>query len=176
MARPKTIDRTAILAAAEQLITESCGLHFTMDMVAARAGISKGGLTYTYPTKDAVIEDLLRRELARFVAEREALVRSERPLDTLKAHVKASAGQQDDYLKRAAHLMAALSSAPSHLGLVKSFYRYAFDLADPETQEGRRARQAFLATEGVFLLRGLGLMEVDDREWDDIFEYALAEL
>ena len=71
MARPRSINKTAILEAAEELVTETGGLRFTMDMVAARAGISKGGLTYTYPTKDALVEDMLRRELSRFVAQRE---------------------------------------------------------------------------------------------------------
>lgn len=176
MARPKTIDKNAILAAAEALISETGGLHFTMDMVAAKAGISKGGLTYSYPSKDALIEDMLRRELQRFVVEREALAENEAPLVRLKAHVQASAEQQDLYLNRAAHLMAALSNDPRHLGVVKSFYRYAFDLADPTTPEGRRARNAFLATEGLFLLRGLGLMDVSDDEWNDVFAFTLGEL
>lgn len=176
LARPKTIARSAILAAAEQLISERGGLHFTLDMVAAKAGISKGGLTYTYPSKDALIEDMLRHELERFMAEREALAKGDKPHDRMKAHIAASAAQQDFYLKRAAHLMAALSNDPRHLGVVKSFYRQAFELADPSTPEGRRARHCFLATEGLFLLRGLGLMDVSDEEWDDIFEFALSEL
>jgi len=173
MARPKSIDKTAILAAAEELITEIGGMHFTMDMVAARAGISKGGLTYTYRTKDALIEDMLRRELTRFVAQRETLEKGALPLDRLEAHVEASAGQKHLFQTRAAHLMSALSNAPGHLEYVRSFYREAFDWADPATQEGRRARHAFLAIEGLFLLRGLGLMQVSDSEWDDVFAYAL---
>jgi AcrR family transcriptional regulator len=173
MPRPKSIDRTAILGAAEELLAETGGLHFTMDMVAAKAGISKGGLTYTYPTKDALIEDMLRSELTRFAGEREKLENGARPLDRLKAHVEASAGQKHLFQIRAAHLMAALSNAPDHREYVRSFYREAFDWADPATPEGRRARHAFLAIEGLFLLRGLGLMPVSDSEWDDVFAYAL---
>lgn len=91
LARPKRIDKTSILTAAEELITETGGMHFSMDMVAAKAGISKGGLIYTYPTKDALIEDMLRRELTRFVAQRETLENGKRPLERLEAHIKASA-------------------------------------------------------------------------------------
>jgi AcrR family transcriptional regulator len=174
MPRPKSIDRDHILAAAEDLITETGGIHFTMDMVAARAGISKGGLTYTYPTKDALIEDMLRRELSRFVAYRHTLEKGDRP--TLAAHIEASAQQKDVFQSRAAHLMAAVSNQPSHLEYVRSFYRTAFDLADPETPEGRRARHAFLAIEGLFLMRGLGLMPVSDAEWDDVFAFAMQEV
>ena len=175
MPRPKRIDKTAILTAAEELITEIGGIHFTMDMVAAKAGISKGGLTYTYSTKDALIEDMVRRELTRFVAQRKTRENGTRPIDKLEAHVKASAEQKYLFQTRAAHLMAALSNEPRHLEYVRSFYREAFDLADPTTAEGRRARHAFLAIEGLFLLRGLGLMPVSDNEWDDVFAYALEE-
>lgn len=176
MPRPKSIDKIAILTAAEELITETGGTHFTMDMVAARAGISKGGLTYTYPTKDALIEEMLRRELGRFIAQRQALEKGSRPLDRLEAHIRASAEQKHHFQTRAAHLMAALSNEPGHLAYVQSFYREAFDLADPTTPDGRRARHAFLAIEGLFLLRGLGLMLVSDDEWDDIFAHALEGL
>ena len=176
MARPKSIDKAAILTAAEELITETGGLHFTMDMVAAKAGISKGGLTYTYGTKDALIADLLRRELTRFVVGRETATMGSEPLDRLEAHIRVSAAQKELYLTRAAHLMAALSNEPGHLDYVRAFYREIFDLADPATPEGRRARHAFLAIEGLFLLRGLGLMPVSDREWDDIFDHAMAQV
>src|SRR5690606_11083907 len=103
MARPKSIDRTAILNAAEELITETGGTHFTMDMVSARAGISKGGLTYTYPSKSALITDMLHRELARFTARRDALDEGGGPADTLEAHVRASAEQKHIFQTRAAN-------------------------------------------------------------------------
>lgn len=162
--------------AAEALITETGGLHFTMDLVAARAGISKGGLTYSYPTKDALIEDMLRWELQRFVSLRESETKGNAPHDRLEAHIRVSAEQKAVYLTRAAHLMAALSSHPVHRKQVQAFYREAFELADPATEEGRRARKAFLSIEGLFLLRGLGLMQVSDQEWDDVFADALAGL
>jgi len=176
MPRPKSIDKTAILTAAEELITETGGTHFTLDMVAAKAGISKGGLTYTYPTKNSLIEDMLRRELTRFLAHRKTLEKGDQPLDRMAAHIRASAEQKDVFLTRAAHLMAALSNAPGHLDYLRSFYRNTFDLADPATPEGRRARHAFLAIEGLFLLRGLGLMPVSDGEWDDVFAHAIEGL
>lgn len=176
MARPKSIDKTAILAAAEELITRTGGLNFTMDMVAAQAGISKGGLTYSYGTKDALIEELLRRELTRFAEARDNAASGSAPLDRLKAHIRVSAAQKEQYQTRAAHLMAALSNEPGHLDYVRASYREMFDLADPATPEGRRARHAFLAIEGLFLLRGLGLMPVSDAEWDDIFDHAMAQI
>ncbi|MCL0267335.1 TetR/AcrR family transcriptional regulator, partial [Klebsiella pneumoniae] len=42
--RNKEIDKAKVLDAAESLILESGGRLFTLDAVAERAGISKGGL------------------------------------------------------------------------------------------------------------------------------------
>src|ERR1700692_1829110 len=52
LTRKKEIDRDRILDAAERVILESGGRNFTLDAVAERAGISKGGLVYSFPTKD----------------------------------------------------------------------------------------------------------------------------
>ena len=66
MARKKEIDRDRILDAAEAVILESGGRNFTLDAVAERAGISKGGLVYSFATKDELVRATLERELARF--------------------------------------------------------------------------------------------------------------
>jgi AcrR family transcriptional regulator len=49
LTRKKEIDRDRILDAAERVILESGGRNFTLDAVAERAGISKGGLVYSFP-------------------------------------------------------------------------------------------------------------------------------
>lgn len=176
MARPRSINKTAILEAAEELVTETGGLRFTMDMVAARAGISKGGLTYTYPTKDALVEDMLRRELSRFVAQRETHAKSNNGYDRVVAHIEVSAQQKHVYQTRAAQLMAALANGSRHLEIVQDFYREIFDLIDAKVVEWKRQRHALLAIEGLFLLRGLGLMPITNEEWDDVFAFALKEI
>lgn len=56
---PSTRDR--ILNALEQLLLESGPLHATLDAVAAAAGVSKGGLLYHFPSKDALIAAMVRR-------------------------------------------------------------------------------------------------------------------
>ena len=66
MTRKKEIDRDRILDAAEAVILESGGRSFTLDAVAARAGISKGGLVYSFATKDDLVYAALEREMARF--------------------------------------------------------------------------------------------------------------
>lgn len=70
---------------------------------------------------------------------------------------------------KAASLLAALIQAPELLGSTRSWYRSRFDGLDVDAEAGRRARLAVLATEGAFLLRFFGLMEMDESEWQAIF-------
>lgn len=67
---PSTRDR--ILDALEQLLLESGPLHTTLDAVAAAAGVSKGGLLYHFPSKDAMLAAMVRRLGTRADAQFEA--------------------------------------------------------------------------------------------------------
>src|SRR5690554_3095303 len=75
MARPNTKD--AMLDAAEVVLTQQGAWRLTLDSVAEQAQVSKGGLLYHFPTKDA----LLREMVTRFMA-RAAQKRRERRCDT----------------------------------------------------------------------------------------------
>jgi AcrR family transcriptional regulator len=50
-----------MLDAAEAIVLESGARHMTLDAVAARACVSKGGLLYHFPTKEALLSAMLER-------------------------------------------------------------------------------------------------------------------
>ena len=52
--------RETVLAAAQSVISQQGASHLTIDAVAAEAGISKGGLLYHFPSKDAVWREVLQ--------------------------------------------------------------------------------------------------------------------
>lgn len=58
MTRPPAARARALEAATEVLTTRSAAA-FTLDEVAATAGISKGGLMYHFPTKEALLQALV---------------------------------------------------------------------------------------------------------------------
>jgi AcrR family transcriptional regulator len=60
MAR-KPVAREAVLDAFESLLIEVGERAATLDAVAKRAGVSKGGLLYHFPNKEAMISALLER-------------------------------------------------------------------------------------------------------------------
>lgn len=59
MARPNSINN--ILDAAESIVLDEGGAHLTLDAVAERCGLSKGGLIYHFPTKEALLQGMIER-------------------------------------------------------------------------------------------------------------------
>ena len=56
--------RAHILAAAAELAKEKGAAHISIEAIAHRAGLSKGGLLYHFPKKDALIRALVELHLA----------------------------------------------------------------------------------------------------------------
>lgn len=59
MARPSQRER--VLDAFEHLLVDDVGVAATLDAVAAAAAVSKGGLLYHFPSKDALVDGLVDR-------------------------------------------------------------------------------------------------------------------
>ena len=53
-----TNKKSNILTAASEIVGEEEWVKFTLDAVAQRAGVSKGGLLYHYPSKEALIKGM----------------------------------------------------------------------------------------------------------------------
>jgi AcrR family transcriptional regulator len=170
--RKRTIDRDALLDAAEAVVMEEGAGKLTFDEVARRAGVSKGGVLYCFPSKQELVSAMVARDLDRFRRDVEAEGAStEDDVDTrLRAHLAATRNEQTDLAVRAASLTAALAETRSHAQPVRDYYRDWFDKLDSSTEQGRRRRLAFLAAEAAFLLRGMGIAEFTETEWREMFQ------
>ena len=71
--------RAHILAAATELAKEKGAAHISIAAIAERAGLSKGGLLYHYPKKDALLQALVEKHMA--------------DIDALLAEVETAGGQ-----------------------------------------------------------------------------------
>ncbi len=58
--------KEAILDAAEAVLSEQGTQALTLNAVADRAGVSKGGLLYHFPTKDALVREMVARVIREF--------------------------------------------------------------------------------------------------------------
>ena len=156
------------------MILESGGRSFTLDAVAARAGISKGGLVYSFATKDDLVHAALEREMARF---REAVHRRlgggpTAPVELVLAHIEEALDEDDVSTQKAAFLVTALVHAPDMLEPVRRYYRVLLDPLRSEAGDMHEVRHALLAVEGIFLLRGLGFVEVSADEQKSVLRHA----
>lgn len=167
MARKKEIDKDKVLDAAEAVILETGGRHFTLDAVAERAGISKGGLVYTFATKDDLIHAALEREVTRFQEAVRRRVGSE-PVDAahwVLAHIEEALDEDEASTQKAAFLVTALVHAPEKLGPIRRLYQALLDPLRANDGGTAEIRHALLAVEGIFLLKGLGFVDISPSEF-----------
>ena len=170
MGRRRSIDRGQVLDAAEEIVGKQGAAGLTIDAVAKAVGITKGGVQSCFGTKDALIDAMFERwgktydELFRELTADDAT-----PATAVRAHIEATHRSDDTSHAKAASLMAALLQTPQHLASTRAWYRSRIANLDTWTDEGRRLRIAFLATEGAFMLRFFRLMDIGSEEWQSIF-------
>lgn len=160
MTRKKSIDPDRILDAAERILAARGAYSLTLDMVAAEAGISKGGLTYTYPTKEALLSAMLDRGVTRLRAKLKPQRKAERAQSCPELHRWLAICRDNSNINevKIGAILAALQHAPSSLASIRSYIRWMLSKFAPDTELGRRARLVFYATQGLFLLQGFGLL------------------
>jgi AcrR family transcriptional regulator len=146
--------RDRILDAAEQLVAAQGASSLTLDAVAQAAGVSKGGLLYHYPNKDALLAAMIERHCDD-LDERCARELEDLPADQPSSRLKASilgvltprAGRED----LGAALLAAAANKPALLDGARA--RYADHVAQLTASGGCFARSAviMLAVDGLML-------------------------
>ncbi len=110
------VTRARILCAAEEVVLRDGVAHLTLEAAAAEAGVSKGGVLYHFPSRDALVQAMVARLTASF---EEQLVRAGakpagggEPGDFTLAYLRATvAGPADEQSQREERLGAALIAA-----------------------------------------------------------------
>jgi AcrR family transcriptional regulator len=104
-------NRERILTGARAVFAES-GSDAQMDDVARRAGVGVGTVYRHYPTKEALVVELVREKLKRFTAEaRDALERDGEPFDVLTDLMRSNA----EALARDTGTQQVLAGAGEHI-------------------------------------------------------------
>lgn len=170
MGRPQNIDRNLVLDAAEAIVLERGAAELTIDAVAQSVGITKGGVQYCFGTKAGLIDAMVDRWCREFQAEIDELTApTNDPIAAIGGYVEATAKINKLTHARAAGMMAVLLQSPEHMEAVRRWYREHLQPLDLSTAEGKKARIAFMAMEGAFLLRSFGFMQMSDTEWGELF-------
>lgn len=169
MSKGKSIDRNQVLDAAEEIVMQRGARELTIDAVAKAVGITKGGVQSCFGTKENLVSAMLQRWGDAYdEADRNLETSDAGELSPLQRHVRVTATATTLNAK-AASLLAALLQSREQTTWIRDWYSGHFSRFDTSTDDGRHDRLVFLATEGAFMLRYLGLAEMSESEWGDVF-------
>jgi AcrR family transcriptional regulator len=106
--------KTMILEAANRLLRKAGSEGFTLEAVAAEAGVSKGGLLYHFASKNVLIEGMIAHSIER-VDEALAEELERENGDYLKAYIRASFRTTADSEQVSRAFIAAIARNPALL-------------------------------------------------------------
>ena len=160
--------RERILNAAEaRLLTAGPG-GLVLDAVARDGGVSKGGLLYHFPSKEALVGGLCERMLERFDREIEALAAADPdPKGAwtrayLVSTVGADGKPADSSAQLMAGILATLGRDSKHLGAVRAHFARWHERLERDGLGRATATLVRLAADGLWLSALLGLQRLDD--------------
>jgi len=167
--RGRKSSREKILDAAAELVGSIGSGRLTLEAVAERAGLSKGGLLYNFPNKEALLQAIIQRMIDEVSAEKEALrgqVPAGRNLEArlcTAALLKMRAGKMKDV---ANGMLAASSENPALLEPVREVIRKTLGEMRSTADDLDACLIGWLAVEGLnsFEMHDLSPFSEEDRE------------
>ena len=166
MGRKPTITRENLLDVAEELVRSGGGAALTIGALAQAAGISKGGVQYSFRSKDELVRALIGRWTSQFDAMLEG--EEDGPVSFVRRYLAATRASQQAMNAKMAGLMIGYLEDPANLVETRDWYHGIFARLAGATAEAQAARVAFLAVEGLFLMRITGIDE--DGAWTAVLD------
>ena len=113
--RQPDITQRRLLDVAGELVTESGVMALTLDAVAKRAGVSKGGLLHHFPSKHALLMAMVEDISSRFMGQVAEQARDDPDAHgrSARAYVRTVVDEPDQEIRRWGALSAAFMSDPS---------------------------------------------------------------
>lgn len=159
MAGRRGSGRQKIIDAASDLARETGPGNLSLDAVAARAGVSKGGLLYHFPTKTRLLEAMVGKFLEEFAEElstREA-TRAQSPDRLIAAYLDLFVEQYACQRPPPSGILAALAEDPGFIAPVRRLERSLLDRMTAESADFPMALIVYLAIHGIRSMQLLGL-------------------
>ena len=152
--------RHKIVAAAMELAKEVGPGHVSLDAVAHRAGVSKGGLLYHFPSKNKLLQAIVAHHLDAFddALSVKTAEKHEKTDSVISACVDLYETECKQGMPKASGFLAALVENPDLMLPARKFSRRLIDKIRANASDEATALVAFLALEG---LRCLPLLDID---------------
>lgn len=170
MARPRTLDREALLDAAEAVISIEGTQALSFGAIAIKAGVSKASVQSVFGTRekilDALLEKWMEREQARYAHHLGAMTDAK---SQLQAHIDSTKEESNEAGSRVLTLLAAQVGSGTQSEFMKAWYQKRMGNFEVETPEERKHRILYLAAEGAIFIRNMVGHPISDAVWNDIF-------
>ncbi|MBB5752373.1 TetR family transcriptional regulator [Prosthecomicrobium pneumaticum] len=156
--------RQRILEAAEAVAQQVGPAHLSLDAVAERAGVSKGGLLYHFPSKQALIVAVIEQHIHEIECARERAEAEQPP-----SSCPVATGHIDAFAQKLCSnadgvppgILAALAETPALLEPFRDFNRRFVERLDRSKPNWETAMIAFYVVEGMKALQIFGADPLD---------------
>lgn len=170
--------REALLQAAESIVVESGSAHLTLEAVAQRAGVSKGGLIYHFPSKEALLSAMIDRTREKSNEARAAATaaRPGGPLQALEGEILGQLKLYGENARVNAAMLAVIANSPHLFTEFRDEFKERFRRLTEDQPDPDHAAVLLLATYGLSLLGLLKLSPVDPERHEALTREILRKL
>lgn len=156
--------RTALLDAANRIVLERGVEHLTLELTAQEAGVSKGGLLYHFPSKEALIKGMIQYYLDRFTADLTAA--AQRTDDQIagrwtRSYLYTTYYDYQRNPRMSSGLLAAVATNPALLTPMQQTFAEWVRLLEQDGIDPTLAMIIRLAVDGLWLVELFGLAPPD---------------
>jgi AcrR family transcriptional regulator len=172
---PRHSSYYAIVYAAEAVVAEAGAVHMTLDAVAAKAGISKGGLLHHFPSKEALLEAMINRLIETRKESRNKIWGElpDSPTRGLKAYMLAALLRDKKYDRVGAPLLAPLAHNPKLAEPVREALGRIYAEIVSSGVKFERAAVLALAADGLLMQETLSISPFTEEQRSRIVDELL---
>jgi AcrR family transcriptional regulator len=156
-----------ILQAAAEIAKEVGPVHLSLDAVARRAGLSKGGLLYTFPTKAKLLEALVEQHVSEFdeSLRKEEAARNHGPNSVVLACIAVYRAEFLCNEPEPSGILAAIANDPGFLEPIRRYNKQLLQRMRENAEDPTLAMMVFLTIEGLRSLKlfEMGLLSKDEQ-------------
>lgn len=170
---PRASSYDAIINAAEAVVIESGASHMTLDAVAAKAGVSKGGLLHHFPSKVALLEAMVMRQVKMHQERREKMLDGlpDGPSRVLKSFILTVLYRDRLHDSRlGASLFAAVAHNPRLNEPIREAVKHTYSEFPSTGMSFEKASIIALAADALWMQEMLSISPFDEQQRTNIIK------
>ncbi|SHK17896.1 TetR/AcrR family transcriptional regulator [Desulforamulus aeronauticus] len=173
-----TSKKNKILIAAADIVIKQGVACLTLEAVANKAGVSKGGLLYHFPNKEALIKGMVDELTHTYTKNinKYMLMDNEDTGKWIRAFVNTTFNAQQDEFERSSALLGAVFTNPELLEKLQMFYKDMQKQFENDGVDPIRSIIVRLATDGLWLAELFGLAPLDKTMKERIYSELISML